>query len=85
MRGRDISEPAALDPLQRRTIEAFCIDRNALDPGPCNCEGITGSPIPRVFHSHTIAGVEQQLCTKGNRLLCATGDHNLFSRAGKAA
>ena len=42
---------------------------------------MTCRAIPRIFDRHAVARLHQQLCTKANPLLCATGDHNLLSRA----
>ncbi|MNL36198.1 hypothetical protein D3C87_1582680 [compost metagenome] len=46
---------------------------------------MTGRPIPRIFNRHPVTGLHQQLCTKADSLLRATGDQNLFSRALHAA
>ena len=44
-------------------------------------ERMAGGAVTGVFHSDAVAGLHQQLCTKANRLLRTTGDHNLLSRA----
>ena len=48
-------------------------------------ERMPGSAVPGIFNRHTVAGYHQQLCTKADRLLRATGDHNLLSRALQTA
>jgi len=42
---------------------------------------MTGRSIPGIFNRYAVARRYQQLCTKAYALLCATGDHNLLSRA----
>ena len=48
---------------------------------PAQSECMASRTIARVFNRHAVSRLYQQLCTKADGLLCATGDHNLFSRA----
>ncbi|MNT11988.1 hypothetical protein D3C72_1468950 [compost metagenome] len=71
--------------MQCSAVQALIVDCNTSHLCAGQGEGITGRAIAGVFHSHHITRLQQQLCTKANCLLCATGDHNLFSGAGKPA
>ena len=44
-------------------------------------EGMARGAIARIFHRHAVTGLHQQLCTKADGLLRATGDHYLLSAA----
>ena len=81
---RHIGQPALGQLAQPRAIHALFIHRHAPELRPGHREGMPGGTVPWVFHSHAIARSQQQLCTKVDRFLRTTGDHNLFSRAGQA-
>ncbi len=81
---RDIGQAAAVQLLQLAAVDALLVHRHALQLRTRQGEGMPRGAVAGVFHSHLVAGLHQQLCTKADALLRATGDHNLFSRAVQA-
>ncbi len=82
---RDIGHAAIAHAGQCGAIQPIVIHSHAMYRRPGQGEGASGRPIAWVFHSHGRPRLQQQLCTKAYRLLCAGGDHNLFRRTGKSA
>ncbi|MNE08062.1 hypothetical protein D3C80_1007050 [compost metagenome] len=85
MRGGHITQAAVRHVIECSAVQSFVVDSNTAHLRTGQGEGITGGTIAGVFHSHHVTRLQQQLCTKAYRLLRTTGDHNLFSRAGKPA
>ena len=82
---RDIRHAAIIEGTEHLAIHALAVDRHAMQSPAGQSECMAGRAIARVFHRHAIPRLHQQLCTKADGLLCAAGDHNLFSRALHAA
>ena len=84
MRRGHIGQPTVRQLREFDAIQSFIVHRHAMQLGPRHREGQSGRAVPGILHRDAIAGVHQQLCTKANALLRATGDHNLLRRAGQA-
>ncbi|RMQ93088.1 hypothetical protein ALP97_05283 [Pseudomonas salomonii] len=78
---RDIRHTTVIQGVKHLAIHALAVYRHAMQSRAGQGERMAGSAITRVFHRHAVPRLDQQLCTKANRLLRATGDHNLFSCA----
>ena len=81
MRRRDIGQSTIVEPIQFGAVDALAVHRHPVQSRTGHGERMTRRPIPRILDRHAIARLYQQLCTKANPLLCATGDHYLLSRA----
>ena len=77
----DVGQTAITQLCQFSAVDALAIHRHPMQLRTCHGERMTGRPIPGIFNRYPITGLHQQLCTKADSLLRATGDHNLFSRA----
>src|SRR5690606_25236183 len=64
-------------------VHTLLVHRHAVQLATGQRKGMPGRAVTRVFHSHAVARLQQQLCTKADGLLCTTGDHNLFSGAAQ--
>lgn len=81
MGGRDVDH--TIGP-QRGAVDTFCVHRHTLHLCASNGEGVTGGAVAGIFNRYAISRPHQQLCTKADCLLRATGDHYLRSAAPQA-
>ncbi|MNQ58752.1 hypothetical protein D3C85_729670 [compost metagenome] len=85
VRGRDIDQPAILQPRQRGAVQAIVIHRHAAKLRASHGEGMAGSAIAGVLDGDPVAGLHQQLGAEADGLLGAAGDHHLRRIAGQPA
>ena len=77
---RDIGQAAVVEAVQHAAVDPLAVHRHTLQLRTGQGEGMTGGAVAGIFNRHAITWAHQQLCTKADCLLRATGDHNLLSR-----
>ncbi|KPC09696.1 Unknown protein sequence [Pseudomonas amygdali pv. lachrymans] len=78
MRRRNVRQPT-VRLLKVGATHTLAVHRYTLQPRTRQCERVTCRAIARIFHCNALAWRHQQLCTKADCVLRATGDHNLLS------
>ena len=71
--------------VDRVRCQTEFVHGNRMGGKPRRHEGLDGSPVGGVFHPHRVFVIGQQLCAEFQRLLCATGDDDLFYVQSNAA
>ena len=75
---RHVGQPTVAHVRQCRAIHTILIDRDAVHFRPRNRKGMCRCAVAGILDGHPVARLDQQLCTKANSLLRATGDQNLL-------